>query len=52
MKKSKNGKVGKSKYALKLLTRKRLSGSRTYTTTNNGEIKKLPLPLPLFIDQV
>ena len=41
-------KVGKSRYALRVQKRKRLSGNRSYETLNNGQIKKLPIPLPLF----
>lgn len=37
----------KSKYALKLGKRKRLSGGRTHSTMNQGQVKQLPLPLPL-----
>ena len=44
------GKVGSSKYALKIATRKRLSGSKGYTSINNGKDKKLPIPLPMFQD--
>jgi hypothetical protein len=40
----------KSKYAIKLQYRKKLSGGRTHTTTNHGQPKKYPLPLPLFAD--
>lgn len=40
-------KRGKSKYAIKLAIRKRLSGSRG---VDNFKGKKLPVPLPLFED--
>lgn len=40
-------KKGRSKYALKLVKRKRLSGSRGY---NNFKGIRLPIPLPLFQD--
>ena len=41
-------KVKKSRYALKLAVRKKLSGGRTYDSLNKGQVKKIPLPLPLF----
>lgn len=41
-----------SRYALKLERRKKLSGGRFYTTINKGQVKKLPLPLPLFVDEL
>ena len=40
-------KRGRSKYALKMTKRKKLSGSRGYTTFKG---KHLPLPLPLLQD--
>ena len=40
----------KSKYAKKIDRRKKLSGGRTHTTTNQGQPKQYPLPLPLMID--
>lgn len=40
----------KSKYAQKLEYRRKLSGSRHHVTTNQGQLKKYPLPLPLFQD--
>lgn len=45
-----NNKIGKSRYQQKLALRKRLSGSKGYTSTNKGQSKKLPIPLPLFQD--
>ena len=47
---AKDEKRGKSKYAQKIERRKKLSGSRFYTTINKGQEKKLPLPLPFFED--
>ena len=47
MAKDKSGLKQKSKYAKKLLLRKRLSGGKTHTTTNQGHAKQYPLPLPL-----
>ena len=42
--------TGKSAYAQKIELRKKLSGSKRYTTTNKGTTKRLPFPLPLFQD--
>jgi hypothetical protein len=46
----KDKKRGASKYALKVAYRSKLSGARHYMTTNQGQPKKMPLPLPLFMD--
>ena len=46
----KEEKRGKSKYAQKIERRRKLSGGRYHTTINNGQERKLPLPLPLFED--
>ncbi|MCK9542077.1 MAG: hypothetical protein M0R03_08615 [Novosphingobium sp.] len=40
----------KTRYAEKLIERKRLSGSKGYNTINKGQVKKLPIPLPMFQD--
>ena len=50
VKKTKEKVKTKSKYAKKLLYRKRLSGGKTHVTTNQGHAKHYPLPLPLFQD--
>lgn len=48
---AKQEKENTSRYRERLQYRKKLSGNKGYTSTNNGQPKKLPIPLPLFEDQ-
>lgn len=43
-------KTSSSSYAERLKERKRLSGSKGYNSLNKGQVKKLPIPLPMFQD--
>lgn len=47
---AKTKEIRKSSYAQKIEYRKKLSGGKHTISTNKGQPKKLPFPLPLFQD--